>query len=91
MGVGRRVRIEVFSIGGSGTCPMGLEVGRAWEVGDGFVPEGMCDSAYHVLFPYLTTLRFGGDLPWEAEGEARISCPDPANPVVFLLRVVDSR
>lgn len=81
--------MEVAHIGGAGECPMGLEVGRTWDITDGSVPEGMCGSAYHVLMPYLTTLRFGGDLPWEEPGEARISCPDPANPVVFLMRVVE--
>lgn len=87
--VGKKVRIEIVEIQGSGTCPMGLERGQAWEIVDGFVPEGMCAWAFYVLLPYLTTLRFGGRLPWEAEGQARISCPDPASPVVFALHVVD--
>ena len=84
---GSRIRVEIVEIQGSGTCPLGLEVGRAWEIADGLLPEGMCGSAYHSLFPYVTALRFGASFPWEDEGEASIACPDPANPVVFKMTV----
>lgn len=83
---GTPVRIEVAEIQGGGSCPLGLEVGRTWVVDSGMVPEGMCGSAYHSIFPYLTALRFGADLPWEeVPGTGSLCCPDPANPVVFRL------
>ena len=86
--VGRKVSIEVVDVLEGGTCPHGLAPGRRWMVDSGVVPEGMCGSGYHAIFPYLTTLRFGGDLPWESEhGVSRIACPDPENPVVFEMRV----
>lgn len=47
----------------------------------------MCGWAYAAMLPFLQPLRFGGSFPWEAEGEAFVCCPDPANPVVFRLSV----
>ena len=90
MGSGHKVRIEVVDILEGGVCPHGCRVGDSWTVDSGTVPEGFCGSAYHTLFPYLTGLRFGASFPWEeAEREASIACPDPQNPVVFRMRVVD--
>lgn len=57
--------------------------------GQKFIYEGklpdICPAAWHALYPYLRVLQFGGDFPWEEEGEAYIACPDPKNPVVFKL------
>jgi uncharacterized repeat protein (TIGR04076 family) len=37
-----------------------------------------------ALFPYLRTVQYGGNLPWEEKpGLAHVACPDPFNPVVF--------
>lgn len=81
------VTVEIVEIMGSGACPVGLEAGDRWVLDSGAVPEGMCGWAYNSLAPFVQTLRFGGHFPWEEEpGEARACCPDPANPVVFLLR-----
>lgn len=79
------MRIEVVRILGRGTCPGGIEMGRSWIVRSGTVPEGMCGSAFHTLFPYLNALRFGAAFPWWEDGQAEITCPDAENPVVFRL------
>ena len=84
---GRPVRAEIVEIMGAGTCPSGLEVGRAWLIADGLCPEGMCGWAFNSMLPFLATLRFGGRFPWRPEPEARICCPDADNPVVFRLTV----
>lgn len=84
---GRRVRIEIVEILGSGKCSIGLAVGDSWTVDSALVPVGMCGWAYAAMLPFLQPLRFGGSFPWEAEGEAFVCCPDPANPVVFRLSV----
>jgi uncharacterized repeat protein (TIGR04076 family) len=84
---GRRVRIEIVDVLGSGACSIGLAVGDSWTVDSALVPEGMCGWAYAAMLPFLQPLRFGGSFPWEAEGEALVCCPDPANPVVFRLTV----
>ncbi|HHJ98753.1 MAG TPA: TIGR04076 family protein [Actinobacteria bacterium] len=86
---GRRVTIEITEIQGTGACSIGHAVGDRWEVGSALVPAGICGWAYAAMLPFLQPLRFGGSFPWEAEGEALVCCPDPANPVVFRLRVAD--
>lgn len=86
---GRRVRIEIVEILGSGRCSIGLKPGAAWLVDSPTVPAGMCMWAWASLTPFLTPLRFGGSLPWEDEPmTARVCCPDPGNPVVFRLSVL---
>jgi len=51
-------------------------------------PEGMCTGAWNAIAPYLLTLRFGGNFPWEEEkGVATIHCPDPKGITLELRRV----
>lgn len=78
--------IEVVEIRG-GACDVGHHVGDTWEVDSAIVPTGICGWAYAAMVPFLQPLRFGGTFPWEAEGEAVVSCPDPANTVIFRLKV----
>ena len=84
---GQLVTIEIVEIQGAGECSIGHAVGDAWVVDSALVPEGICGWAYAAMLPFLQPLRFGGSFPWEAAGEALVCCPDPANPVVFRLRV----
>ena len=84
---GRRVRIEIVGIQGSGVCSIGHAVGDCWEVDSALAPAGICGWAYAAMLPFLQPLRFGGSFPWEEAGEAQVCCPDPANPVVFKLKV----
>lgn len=84
---GAAVSIEVVEIQGTGVCSIGLQVGDRWVVDSALVPPGMCGWAYAAILPFLQPLRFGGSFPWEAQGEALVCCPDPANPVVFRLSV----
>lgn len=55
---------------------------------EGKLPD-ICPAAFHSFYPYLRALQFGGNLPWEKEGEANIACPDHKNPVVFRLERQD--
>ena len=69
-------------------CHNGHEVGDSWTCGR-FTPEGMCLGSFSALLPYITTLEFGGDFPWEAEeGVAHIACPDGEVANVFKLERV---
>lgn len=86
---GRRVTIEIVEIQGTGACSAGLCVGDRWEVDSALVPAGICGWAYAAMLPFLQPLRFGGSFPWEVAGEARVCCPDPDNPVVFLLKTAE--
>lgn len=86
---GKLVTIEVVEVRGQGVCPVGHSIGDRWEVGSALAPAGICGWAYAAMLPFLQPLRFGGSFPWEAEGEALVCCPDPANAVVFRLHVAE--
>jgi uncharacterized repeat protein (TIGR04076 family) len=81
------VRIEITEVLLGGSCPLGLRPGQVWEVGDGFLPQGMCAAAWASIQPYVTALRYGGTMPWSGERSMDACCPDAANPVVFRLTV----
>lgn len=89
MAAGYPIEVRAVEIRGHGICPQDIEAGDVFrsdrEVG------AVCHWAAHTLLPFTTALRFGGDLPWEAEpGQARICCPDPDNSVVFEIRRLEA-
>jgi uncharacterized repeat protein (TIGR04076 family) len=87
---GRRVRIEVVRILGSGKCSSELhEIGQRWDVSGSAVPEGMCGYAYNSISPFVTALRFGGRPWWKDESVITVCCPDADNPVVFRLTAME--
>jgi uncharacterized repeat protein (TIGR04076 family) len=65
-------------------CPNGHRVGDQWLVSRK-TPPGMCLGAFNALMPFITALRFGGNFPWEKEGEGTFCCPDPKVVNVFRL------
>ena len=75
------------------TVKDGKCAGRTHEVGQVFTvehttPGGMCLGAWNAIAPYLTTLRYGGNFPWEKEdGVAVIHCPDPSGITLELRRI----
>jgi uncharacterized repeat protein (TIGR04076 family) len=82
---GHAIEVQVVEILGRGICPRGLQIGDRFR-SDGEVGVA-CQWAAHTLLPFTTTLRFGGNVPWESEpGLARVCCPDPGNAVVFEVR-----
>jgi len=69
-----------------GTCEAGHKVGDESIIGQ-HTPCGMCSWAYCSAFPFAEVLQFGASFPWEKnDGTSIITCPDPANPVVFELK-----
>ena len=50
-------------------------------------PEGFCIYAWNALWPYITTIRHGGDFNefYEETGKALICCIDAVRPVSFLV------
>jgi uncharacterized repeat protein (TIGR04076 family) len=63
------------------------DVGQVFTV-DGTTPAGMCMGAWNAVAPYVTTLLYGGNFPWEKqEGYALIHCPDPKGITLALKRV----
>ncbi len=52
------------------------------------IPGGMCMGAWDAISPYVNTLIYGGDFPWEdKKGTAAIHCPDPKGITLFLERI----
>lgn len=86
---GKPVRLEVTNILIGGECPVGIKTGQVWEIRDGIVPEGICAAAWNSIQPYVVALRYGGAMPWSGKAEMSACCPDPDNPVVFKLTVIE--
>jgi len=69
-----------------GTCAAGHKVGDEFIIGEK-TPPALCSWAFYSLFPSATVLQFGGSFPWDKDpNKTSVTCPDPANPVVFELR-----
>ena len=83
-----KVKVKVLEIREGGKCSFGLKVGDEF-IFEHLPPQNFCHWAFHSMLPFVTVLRFGGDVPWEKEkGLCRICCPDPDNPVVFEIKRV---
>lgn len=56
-------------------------------------PEGMCDSAWETMSPFVMTLAYGGENIYDGwmknPKSAMISCNDGFRPVSFLIEVMD--
>ena len=51
-------------------------------------PGGMCLGAWNSIAPYVTTLLYGGNFPWEeGQGHTLIHCPDPEGITLELKRI----
>jgi uncharacterized repeat protein (TIGR04076 family) len=84
-----KINVKVIKILEKGECPIGLKVGDEF-VFEHLPPPSFCHWAFHSLLPFITTIRFGGNIPWEKkEGTCRLCCPDPENPVVFEIKRVE--
>ncbi|MCD6245868.1 TIGR04076 family protein [candidate division WOR-3 bacterium] len=83
-----KIIAKIVEIRGTGKCSYGHRVGDEFVIDE--VGTNMCLWAFHTLFPFVTALKYGGDLPWEEnKGKALVSCPDPHNTVIFELRRVE--
>ena len=56
-------------------------------------PEGMCDSAWETLSPFVMTLAHGGEDIYDGwmknKRSAMISCNDGFRPVSFYIEAID--
>ncbi len=77
------------------TIKQGKCHGNFHKIGDTFTverttPAGMCLGAWNAVGPYVSTLLFGGNFPWEQEkGVATIHCPDPKGITLEIKRIED--
>lgn len=73
------------------TCDMRL--GQTFIVEDCTKPEGMCDSAWETLQPFVRELTEGGgnffDGWMKNPHSAMLSCNDGFRPVSFYIEVID--
>lgn len=71
----------------------GMQPGQVF-IADGFrKPEGMCDSAWESMAPFVMTLACGGSDIYQGwmknPGSAMISCNDGFRPVSFYIEALD--
>jgi uncharacterized repeat protein (TIGR04076 family) len=60
----------------TGNCPYGHQEGEKYRVTD-TNHDGMCGALYQAIHPYITSLNFGGELPWESNaGFFKGICPE---------------
>jgi uncharacterized repeat protein (TIGR04076 family) len=81
-----KIKIKLVDIRGTGVCSQGLRVGDTFELNENGqpMPANFCAWAFMLLWPFITTLMYGGTLPWEKDPDkAYVSCPDPESTVIF--------
>lgn len=70
-----------------------MRLGQVFIVSSGAKPQGMCDSAWESVLPFVKTLAEGGGNFYDGwmknERSAMISCNDGFRPVSFLLETLD--
>ena len=73
-------------------CPCSVNVGQTWTLTACQRPDGMCESAWQTLVPFVRELfagggRFYGD--WMRDPRsAMVSCNDGFRPVSFLIEAI---
>lgn len=70
-----------------------MHVGQVFITNGWEKPEGLCESAWQSMSPFVMTLAHGGTNIYEGwmknEKSAMISCNDGFRPVSFLLEVIE--
>ena len=70
-----------------------VEEGQVWYAVNGQKPEGMCDSAWESMSPFVMTLAHGGENFYDGwmknPKSAMISCNDGFRPVSFYLETLE--
>ena len=70
-----------------------VSLGQVFVSVDAIKPQGLCDSAWGVLLPFVRELALGGgnffDGWMKNEKSAMVSCNDGFRPVSFLVETID--
>lgn len=70
-----------------------MSIGKTFISVNAEIPEGMCDSAWEIMQPFVKTLSKGGgnffDGWMKNDRSAMISCNDGFRPVSFYLETMD--
>jgi uncharacterized repeat protein (TIGR04076 family) len=85
-GLGNKISATV--IGSQGKCNAGHVLGDQFELSV-HNPDGLCGFFYHVLFPRISVMQFGGKYPWWTEEQTvfEAECPDRKNLITLRLEV----
>ena len=71
----------------------GMELGQVFIANGWERPEGLCESAWETMSPFVVTLACGGENFYDGwmknPKSAMISCNDGFRPVSFLLETMD--
>ena len=71
----------------------GMKLGQVFIANGWRKPEGMCDSAWETMSPFVMTLSHGGENFYDGwmknPQSAMISCNDGFRPVSFLIEALD--
>ena len=91
-GIGKGI-VEQFAADGAIVYACDLREGQVF-ITDGWKkPEGMCDSAWETLSPFVMTLAHGGEDIYDGwmknKRSAMISCNDGFRPVSFYIEAID--
>ena len=84
-----KVKVTVHEIT-KGICPAGMKVGDSWII-ENKTPDGMCATAYNVLYPTIRAIRLGGQTTISGGPDsdvAYLSCPDRNRWVIYELKRV---
>lgn len=72
--------------------PCDMQLGHVFIVEDGQKPQGMCDSAWESMLPFVEELARGGGNFFDGwmrnPHSAMISCNDGFRPVSFYIEVI---
>lgn len=72
-----------------------MQVGQIWITNGWQKPEGMCDSAWESISPFVMTLAHGGENLYDGwmknKKSAMISCNDGFRPVSFLIEALEEK
>lgn len=70
-----------------------MQMGQVWITNGWQKPEGLCDSAWESMSPFVMTLAHGGENLYNGwmknKKSAMISCNDGFRPVSFLIEALE--
>ncbi len=84
-GIGSKITATITGV--KGNCSAGHKEGETFEISC-HNTGGLCGLFYHDIFPSLSTLQFGGRLPWWQGDTIQLQCPDSLNLVTMELESV---
>ena len=80
------IECEIISV--KGKCRLGHQVGEKFIIKSMKLDHPICTELLHSMMPWMQTLAFGGEIPWDKEGVVIRMCPDTGNAVEISMRAI---